>query len=147
VLSYQFAGNIGDVEEVLGDVVLLEGDGSSDVITFYQFISSAQVGQPQLLFYSDNSDGVDALADTGLPGGLSSNVVRITEVGPEGNNGAFYTPTANQPGYISGYAVTYHFISDATSVPEPATWATMLLGFGAVGASMRWRRRSRPIAA
>ena len=33
---------------------------------------------------------------------------------------------------------------DAVSVseaPEPATWAMMLLGFGAVGVSLRWRRR------
>lgn len=27
------------------------------------------------------------------------------------------------------------------SVPEPATWAMMLIGFGAIGASMRWKRR------
>ena len=28
-----------------------------------------------------------------------------------------------------------------TPVPEPGTWAMMLLGFGAVGLSMRGRRR------
>jgi hypothetical protein len=28
------------------------------------------------------------------------------------------------------------------SVPEPSTWAMMLLGFGAIGFSMRWRKRS-----
>jgi hypothetical protein len=27
------------------------------------------------------------------------------------------------------------------AVPEPATWAMMLLGFGAIGLSMRKRRR------
>ncbi len=27
----------------------------------------------------------------------------------------------------------------ASAVPEPATWATMLIGFGAVGHSMRKR--------
>jgi opacity protein-like surface antigen len=34
------------------------------------------------------------------------------------------------------------------AVPEPASWAMMLLGFGAIGAAMRFRRdrRSRPIA-
>jgi hypothetical protein len=27
-------------------------------------------------------------------------------------------------------------------VPEPATWGMMILGFGLVGASMRYRRRA-----
>ncbi|HEV2044556.1 MAG TPA: PEPxxWA-CTERM sorting domain-containing protein, partial [Sphingomicrobium sp.] len=29
-----------------------------------------------------------------------------------------------------------------TPVPEPATWAMMLVGFGAIGIGMRRRRRS-----
>ena len=33
-----------------------------------------------------------------------------------------------------------------TPVPEPATWATMLLGFGMIGGSLRYRRR-KPVAA
>ena len=32
------------------------------------------------------------------------------------------------------------------AVPEPATWAMMLLGFGAMGVSMRRKRRSAPIS-
>lgn len=30
----------------------------------------------------------------------------------------------------------------ATAVPEPATWATMLIGFGLIGGALRYRRRS-----
>jgi hypothetical protein len=37
-------------------------------------------------------------------------------------------------------------IQQVAAVPEPATWALMLMGFGAIGASMRWRRR-RPVPA
>ena len=34
-----------------------------------------------------------------------------------------------------------------SAVPEPATWAMMLLGFGAIGTSLRIRRRTLPQAA
>lgn len=33
-----------------------------------------------------------------------------------------------------------------SAVPEPATWAMMLLGFGTMGASLRYRRRSKKVA-
>jgi len=36
---------------------------------------------------------------------------------------------------------------DAVAVPEPATWATMLVGFGALGLAMRRKRRERLNAA
>jgi len=35
----------------------------------------------------------------------------------------------------------------ATGTPEPATWAVMLSGFGAIGASMRMRRRQAAVTA
>lgn len=35
---------------------------------------------------------------------------------------------------------------NVNAVPEPATWAMMLLGFGAMGASLRYRRRSVRVA-
>lgn len=34
----------------------------------------------------------------------------------------------------------------ATAVPEPASWALMIVGFGAVGAAVRGRRRSTALA-
>lgn len=37
---------------------------------------------------------------------------------------------------------TGQFSFTATAVPEPATWAMMFLGFGMMGAAMRYRRRS-----
>src|SRR3989337_3011287 len=36
---------------------------------------------------------------------------------------------------------SYSGLLNVATVPEPATWAMMLLGFGAVGATMRFRRR------
>jgi hypothetical protein len=52
-----------------------------------------------------------------------------------------YTSTLPQGGgLVSGNASFY-----AAAVPEPATWALMLLGFGGIGMAMR--RRRRPVLA
>jgi len=47
-----------------------------------------------------------------------------------------YSLAINGPG-----AVTF-----ANAVPEPATWAMMLVGFGMIGTAMRYRRRSTKVA-
>ena len=112
-----------------GDVLLLEGPNGSmyDVIRFNDSQVCAD-SEGCLVFYSDNVDGFDSLADTfGPPGALYANNVSIVEVG---GSRAIYTPVAGQPGFVVGAAgpVTYTLISD---VPEPATlslFATGLLG-------------------
>ncbi|MBV8683031.1 MAG: PEP-CTERM sorting domain-containing protein [Caulobacteraceae bacterium] len=38
--------------------------------------------------------------------------------------------------------VTGQVVEVTITVPEPATWALMLLGFGSLGAALRFRRRS-----
>ena len=40
-----------------------------------------------------------------------------------------------------GYVAQFRAAEAAGAVPEPATWAMMLLGFGAVGGAARHRRR------
>jgi hypothetical protein len=130
VLIYQlpFAG-------VQGDVLMADAGAVLDVVRFN--------GDGTLIFYSDNVDGFDSLADTfGPPGAFYPNRVLIDEVGPEGNNGAFYTPGPNDPGFDAS-GPSYNLISDSPlAVPEPAS--VSLLAFGIVGlVGYTWRRRKR----
>jgi hypothetical protein len=121
----------------LGDVYLSEGveQSWSDLIRFYPVSTSLNY----LIFYSDAGPGDTELADVGFPTAFYEYNVTIPEVGPEGNNGAYYTPRLGQPpdpGAIYGYDVTYHFISD---VPlPPSVW---LLGSGLLGGLAGLRRK------
>ena len=95
----------------------------SDVIRFVPVTA----GLSRILFYSDTAEA-DAIADTGLPTQtFGTNPQTLTEVGTEGDNGVFYRPSPNQPGFITGQDVTYHFISE---VPETNT---IVAGFAVAG--------------
>ena len=48
------------------------------------------------------------------------------------------TPTDSKPDYFKLQTIT---VQVYPSIPEPSTWMTMILGFGAVGWGMRRRRR------
>ena len=56
-----------------------------------------------------------------------------------------YTP-APFGGSFSNVSVTYTYLAGAGAVPEPATWAMMLAGFGMVAGATRYRRRKTVIA-
>lgn len=92
------------------------------------------------MFYSDSIDGFDALGDTpSPPGAFYPNTISIDEVTlTNGIDGAVYTPTARQPGFVAGAAgpVNYVLISDA---PEPSS--LLLLGSGLVAAAGAVRLR------
>lgn len=138
-LTYNLLGPPG---LVAGDVFLTEPGGFiSDVIRFNP--AGTSVGYAaSLVFYSDPTGG-SALADRLFPTANYTNVFSLAEVVTASGSGATYTPTANQPGYISGFGVTYVFRSDVTTVPEPATWTLLGTGLLAIGGIAAKRRRRK----
>jgi PEP-CTERM motif-containing protein len=127
----------------IGDVLLNDNEGVSDILRFN--------GNGTVIVYSDITGGSDALADnSGLTSLLNDqtlyygNLLFIDELGPEGNNGAIYTPSLGQPG--SGFNpldnVTYNFISDSTPVPEPGSM--LLFASGLMGLAGTIRRKLLP---
>jgi hypothetical protein len=130
VMTYRlpFAG-------VPGDVLLHDGALTAPFLDVVRFN-----GNGTLLFYSDNTDGLDAPADTpGPPTALYPNQVHLLEVGPEGNDGVFYTPGPNDPGFDPSLP-TYHLISDGT-VPEPASISLLAVGAALGGLTVFKRGR------
>ena len=76
---------------------------------------------------------IDNLAGCGIFSGYDPSLVRM---GSDATS-AFVTLI----GLRSGETYNFSFL-DAAAVPEPATWAMMVLGFGMLGAAVRRRRVS-----
>jgi hypothetical protein len=117
----------------MGDVVLMEPTTAGTISDIVRFD-----GVGNVWFFSER-EASDVppfdLADVAaLPMVWTNNFVFLDEIGPEGQNGAIYTPLRDQPGWY-GVDVTYQLISD---IPEPSAFA--LLGLGAA-ALMIFRRR------
>lgn len=126
---------------VAGDLMLLE-PGSTDLSDIIRYNSS----NGTLVFYSDILSGSDSLADTGFPSASYANTLTLTEIGPEGNNGFTYTPTAGQPGFVAGAGgpVTYVIMSDVggNQIPEPTSLSLVGAAILAMGAGVALRRRT-----
>jgi hypothetical protein len=97
-------------------------------------------------------DGAVLVNSFGYSSGSTGQLAGFAAVFPP-DNGAFsfdsftatlLIDTLSSPVTLNGSGFQYALVSNAVAVPEPATWAMMLLGFGLLGAGMRSRRRRSP---
>jgi len=110
-----------------GDLVLQEPpqtNAISDILRFdgqgVFFFSDREAGET-------NADHADVFQMPALNNTNGPTIFRL-EVGPEGNNGFFWTPAPGQPGFDTSGALpglSYNIISDA--VPEPNTVSLVLM--------------------
>jgi hypothetical protein len=117
-----FYGTLNPPSLVAGDVFIFEQNETvSDILRFNTSLQGGGV-----FVYSNLLGG--SLADIGFPSLANTNVLNILEIG----GGVSYTPTAGQPGFVTGAAgpVTYNFISNP--VPEPATGLLLLAPLAAI---------------
>ncbi|WP_445192736.1 FxDxF family PEP-CTERM protein [Sphingomonas sp. Tas61C01] len=102
-----------------GVIATFSGDGN-----FFEFGAVSINGVPILPI---NSGGVSVASANNVSLMAGTNRIRIA---------------GNATGNVA-YAGVITFVPNA--VPEPATWAMMLVGFGMVGSAMRYRRRATKV--
>jgi hypothetical protein len=106
---------------------LSDGGQIDDVV---RFNPAGTGGNPNylssVLIYSSGAHGIDSVADVSQPPFADySNTLTISETTVGGADRAQYTPISGQPGFVSGFDVTYAITSD---VPEPSSILLMLSG-------------------
>jgi hypothetical protein len=133
----------------------LVGVSSATPSTLSQALSTV-VGQSyRLSFFFSNNPGAGAgtyTATVGIAGLLDT--IEHTNV-PGNMNWQQYTGYFTGTGsdvltFVSGFQQNNGGIFvdavEVAAVPEPATWAMFILGFGMVGGTMRYRRRSLKVS-
>lgn len=64
-----------------------------------------------------------------------------------GLDGLWFDPAGGSDSYFETLVVRGEFSGPVSGIPEPATWAMMLLGFFGLGAALRGVRRRQALAA
>jgi hypothetical protein len=149
-------GTVGNAPPQDGGIIKLQGgNGDINTLTFSQALVD-----PVIAIWSLGQGGVQAsfnfinapfTIEAGGPsaeyGGQSITETGDTAYGLEGNgtiqfHGTFKSISWTNPASEFWYGVTVGNDINA-AVPEPATWAMFLLGFGAIGWTLRTQRRAK----
>lgn len=117
-----------------GPASVLSGVNGFQAVTINTGGVATTAGQEyDILLYDNSGDGVGANWGVISPHpGVAGDVGFAFNNGPSNANGTFY-----DFGSLA-YSATF-------AVPEPASWALMLLGVGAVGGSLRSRRKAASV--
>ena len=118
-------------------------------ITFSESINPATLSRNAFTLVRTNDNPAVNLIDTNVTlTNISATVYRLLNLGAANATAGSYqlrlgVTNVGDSGYQSGLAFAGITINNAPigSVPEPGTWALMILGFGAVGQALRSRRR------
>lgn len=111
--------------------------------TFTNAVLTGQRGANSLTFNGNSTAGSMVTFTSSLPfrfanpNDFSMSITGLDRSLSVGSNGAFYSTSTLRNANLGRGTATGSFSS---AVPEPGTWAMMLLGFGLVGAAMRRRR-------
>jgi hypothetical protein len=117
--EFGFADSVNtDTADFTATSLLLKDVVGGSANNWTQIFTASQAG-----FF--NNIALGASNFSGLTYLVTGNTLRVDWIGTESRG---------------TYAANFSF--GAAAVPEPATWAMMLVGFGMMGAAMRYRRRS-----
>ena len=97
-----------------------------------------------------NENAAKTLADWAADTNMKNYTVRGISVGVGSSVGTGYEAYADNVRFITKTGDTtwnFNLTESAAAVPEPTTWAMMIIGFGAVGAMVRTSRRRNVFSA
>lgn len=109
---------------------------------FYQFVAGAgstmNPNAPGAYLFRTLAAWGDTYSTSAFVSGLS--------IGVGSGAGSGFSANVDNLAFTTTTGTSRFNFATAAAVPEPGTWAMMLLGFGGIGATMRRQRRVRAIA-
>jgi hypothetical protein len=120
---------------------LTNASGFAIVYTGLQFYTNNAIGN----FTLDGFDVPTGVLAGGLPSSLALDPGQSTSFSFGGASPGTYQLFLADVAAVSNPAETFR-IGFGAAIPEPSSWALMLIGFGALGGAIRWRRKISRLA-